>query len=60
MVKKGLIVVLAFYLLGVFGVAGGYLSNAWDSEWGLGGQLWDALRMGATWPLLVVELFLGT
>ena len=59
MVKKGLIAVVLFYLLGVFGVAGGYLSNEWDSDWSAGTQLFDALKMGATWPLLVIELIVG-
>ncbi len=59
MVKKSLFVVVLFYLLGVFGVAGGSLSNAWDGDWSLGDQLFDALLMGATWPLLVIELIVG-
>ncbi len=59
MVKKGLIAIVAFYLLGVFGVAGGYLSSEWDGEWSLGGQLLDAITMGATWPQLVLDLVIG-
>ncbi len=59
MVKKSLFIVVLFYLLGVFGVAGGYLSNEWDGDWSLGDQLFDALEMGATWPLLVIELIVG-
>jgi hypothetical protein len=58
-VKKSLFIVVLFYLLGVFGVAGGYLSNEWDGDWSLGDQLFDALEMGATWPLLVIELIVG-
>jgi hypothetical protein len=60
LVKKGLIVVFVFYLLGVFGVAGGYLSSSWDDQWSFGQQLADALQMGATWPLLVIDLIRGT
>lgn len=60
MVKKSLITIVVFYLLGVFGVAGGYLSNSWDSEWGLANQVSDALQMGATWPLIVFELLVGS
>lgn len=59
MVKKSVIAVLLFYLLGVLGVAGGYLSSEWDGEWSFGPQILDALQMGATWPLLVVEVILG-
>ena len=59
MVKKSLIAVILFYLLGVFGVAGGYLSSEWDGDWSFGAQLFDALEMGATWPLLVIELIVG-
>lgn len=59
MVKKGLIAVVVFYLLGVFGVAGGYLSSEWDGEWSMGGQLLDAIMMGVTWPQLVIELIVG-
>lgn len=59
MVKKGLIAVVLFYLLGVLGVAGGYLSSEWDGEWSFGPQLLDALKMGATWPLLVIDVILG-
>jgi hypothetical protein len=58
-VKKSVIAVVLFYLLGVLGVAGGYLSSEWDGEWSLGPQLLDALKMGATWPLLVIEVILG-
>ena len=59
MVTKSLIVVVLFYLLGVFGVAGGYLSSEWDGDWSFGAQLFDALKMGATWPLLVIDLIVG-
>ncbi len=58
-VKKGLIAVILFYLLGVFGVAGGYLSSEWDGDWSFDDQLFNALEMGATWPLLVIELIVG-
>jgi hypothetical protein len=58
--KKGLIVVVLFSLLGVFGVAGGYLSSEWDSEWGLGAQLLDAIKIGMSWPMLVIEQIIGT
>ncbi len=59
MVKKSLIAVVLFYLLGVVGVAGGYLSSEWDGDWSFGVQLFDALKMGATWPLLVIDLIVG-
>ncbi len=59
MAKKVLITVVVFYLLGVFGVAGGYLSSEWDGDWSFGNQLFNALEMGATWPLLVIELIVG-
>lgn len=59
MVKKGLMTIAVFYLLGVFGVAGGYLSSSWDSEWSLGQQIADAVQMGATWPLLVIQVITG-
>ncbi len=58
-IKKSLIAFILFYLLGVFGVAGGYLSSQWDGEWSFGAQLFDALEMGATWPLMVIELIVG-
>jgi hypothetical protein len=58
-VKKSLIAVILFYLLGVFGVAAGYLSSEWDGDWSFGVQLFNALEMGATWPLLVIELIVG-
>ena len=58
-IKKGLIAVILFYLLGVFGIAGGYLSSQWDGDWSFGDQLFDALEMGAAWPLLVIELIVG-
>ena len=59
MAKKVLIAVVTFYLLGVFGVAGGYLSSEWDGDWSFGNQFSNALEMGATWPLLVIELIVG-
>ena len=59
MVKKSLIAVVLFYLLGLFGVAGGYMTSQWDGDWSLGAQSFDALKMGALWPLLVIELFMG-
>ena len=59
MVKKGLIAFVAFYLLGVLGVAGGYLSGEWDGEWSLGAQVVEAIKMGATWPILMIELISG-
>ncbi len=59
MAKKILIAVVTFYLLGVFGVAGGYLSSEWDGDWSFGDQLFNALEMGATWPLLAIELIVG-
>jgi len=58
-VKRRLIAVVLFYLLGVVGVAGGYLSSEWDGDWSFGDQLFNALEMGATWPLLVIELIVG-
>jgi hypothetical protein len=57
--KKGLIAVVLIYLLGVFGVASGYLSREWDSDWSFGDQLFDALKMGTRWPLLVIEQIVG-
>jgi hypothetical protein len=57
--KKGLIAVVLIYLLGVFGVASGYLSRKWDSDWSFGGQLFNALKLGTTWPLLVIEQIVG-
>jgi hypothetical protein len=57
--KKVLITVVVFYLLGVFSVAGGSLSSEWDGDWSFGDQLFNALEMGATWPLLVIELIVG-
>ena len=59
MVKKGLIAVVVFYLLGVFGVAGGYLSSNWDSEWSFGQQLAEAIQTGFTWPKLAIDLIVG-
>ncbi len=58
-VKKSLFVVVLFYLLGVFGVAGGTLSSEWDGDWSFDDQLFNALEMGATWPLLAIELIVG-
>ena len=55
MAKKGLIAVVLLYLLGVFGVAAGYLSTEWNSDWSFDQQLFNALKMGARWPLLVIE-----
>ncbi len=59
MVKISLIAVVLCYLLGVFGVAGGYLASEWNGDWSFGAQLSDALEMGATWPLLVIDLIVG-
>ena len=59
MAKMGLIAFVLIYLLGLFGVASGYLSSEWDSDWSFGDQLFDALKMGATWPLLVIDLIVG-
>jgi hypothetical protein len=60
MAKKALIAVVIFYLLGVFGVSAGYLTNNWEGDWGAGDQLADALRTGVSWPALVVDLIAGT
>ena len=59
MVKISLIAVVLCYLLGVFGVASGYLASEWNGNWSFGAQLSDALEMGATWPLLAIELIVG-
>ena len=34
-------------------------ASEWDGEWSFGPQILDALKMGATWPLLVIEVILG-
>jgi hypothetical protein len=60
MAKKTLIAVVIFYLLGVFGVTAGYLSQNWESGWGAGDQLADALRIGVSWPVAIVDLIAGT
>ena len=60
MAKKALIAVVIFYLLGVFGVSTGYLSQNWESDWGAGDQLADALRIGVSWPVAIVDLIAGT
>ena len=49
-----------FYLLGVVGVGGGDLSRNWSDESVLGDQLVSAVRIGAAWPALVMELVSGT
>ncbi len=59
MAKKCLLAVIVFYLLGVFGVAGGYLSREWDGDWSFGDQLLGAIEIGAGWPLLVIKLIGG-
>ena len=59
MVKKVLIVIVVFYLLGVFGVAAGQLSSTWDNEWSLGQQLSDAAQTGLSWPKLAIDLIVG-
>ena len=59
MLKRGLIVVVVFYLLGVFGVASGYFWGGWDAEWNLDDQVFAAIKTGATWPLLVIEQIVG-
>ena len=59
MVRKGLIVISLFYLLGVCGVAGGYFASRWGGDWSLSTQLFEAIGVGAHWPLLVIELILG-
>ncbi len=58
-VKKGLIVIVVFYLLGVFGVAAGQLSSTWDSEWSFGQQLAEAIQTGLSWPKLAIDLIIG-
>ena len=60
MAKNALIGVVIFYLLGVFGVGAGYLTNNWEGNWGAGDQLADALLTGISWPALVVGLITGT
>jgi len=60
MVKKIVIAVFAFYLLGVFGVAGGYLAEYWEEDWGTGDQILAALQTGALWPKLVVDVATGS
>ena len=63
MTKKILIVVVVFYLLGVFSVAGGYLSSEWGGEWGgewsFSAQRIEAVKIGAAWPLLIIEQIMG-
>ncbi len=56
MFRKLVIAVSAFYLLGVVGVGGNYLSNNWSDDWALGDQLANAITVGATWPALVVGM----
>ncbi len=60
MAKKVLIAIVIFYLLGVFGVGGGYLSQNWADDWGTGDQFSDALRIGFSWPVVIVDLIAGT
>ena len=56
MLRKVLFAVTAFYLLGVIGVGGSYLSRNWSSEWALGDQLTSAVKIGVAWPVLVVVM----
>jgi hypothetical protein len=60
MAKTVLIGVVIFYLLGVFGVGGGYLTENWADDWGTGDQFIDALRIGFSWPVVIVDLFADT
>lgn len=60
MVKRIVISAVVFYLLGVFGVTGGYLSEYWEEDWGTGDQVMTALETGALWPKLVLELATGS
>ena len=59
MAKMGLIGVVLIYLLGVLSVAAGSLSSEWNSDWSFDDQLFDALEMGARWPLLVIDQIVG-
>ena len=54
MLRKLVIAVSAFYLLGVIGVGGSYLSRNWTDDWTLTDQLTNAVKIGAAWPALVV------
>ena len=56
MFRKLMMAVSIFYLLGVVGVGGSYLSNNWTNEWALGDQLADAIKIGVAWPALVVGM----
>lgn len=60
MAKKALIAIVVFYMLGVFGVSIGYMSQNWADDWGAGDQLADALWIGVSWPVVVVDLIAGT
>ncbi len=59
MVMRLLIVLLVFYLIGVFGVTIGYFSESWDSDWSLEYQINEAGSAAARWPLLTVELLIA-
>ena len=56
MVMKALIVLLVFYLIGVFGVTAGYFSKSWDSGWNPEYQINEAVSAATRWPLLTIEL----
>ena len=56
MVMKVLIVLLAFYLIGVFGVTVGYFSQSWNSGWAPEYQINEAVSAAARWPLLTIEM----
>ena len=56
MFRKLIIAVAAFYLLGVAGVGGGYLSQNWNDESTLSDQLASAVTIGVAWPALVVRM----
>ena len=56
MFKNALLGVVTFYLIGVVGVGGGYLARNWADEFDFDEVLGESIRVGVTWPTIVLEM----
>lgn len=59
MLKKVLIVIGSFYLIGVFGFGVAYGTKNWSEGWGFGEMALEAVGAGISWPYLALHSLTG-
>ena len=59
MLKKILVVITSFYLVGVFGFAIAFGTRNWSDGWGIAEMALEAVGVGISWPFVFSQNILG-